>query len=279
MFLPTINLGKFKVTRLICGGNPPAGFSHMGYKKDIEMLNYYTMENIQKMLDECWKNGINTVQFRGDNFFLRVMREHCNNNGKLQWIAQTVSEMKDLKSNIKKIIELKPIAIYIHGTDVDNKWHTGKIDEVKDIINFIKDNHIFAGLGTHIPEVLEYVEEKRWNVDFYMCSFYNLAKKFKPYQADLTKNEKNKVSEKEEYDNKDRDKMTSMMRKIEKPCLGFKILGAGRNCRTKKSVKDAFKYAFKNIKEKDAVVVGMFQKYKNQIKENAQIVKEILSSN
>jgi len=69
MILPTINLGKFKVTRLICGGNPPAGFSHMGYKKDIEMLNYYTMENIQKMLDECWKNGINTVQFRGDNFF------------------------------------------------------------------------------------------------------------------------------------------------------------------------------------------------------------------
>ena len=31
-------------------------------------------------------------------------------------------------------------------------------------------------IGSHIPEVLDYVEEKGWDVDFYMACFYNLYK-------------------------------------------------------------------------------------------------------
>ncbi len=277
MKIPAIKLGNYDVSRLICGGNPIAGFSHQGKELDFEMLRYYTMTNIHKLLSECYKNGINTVQFRGDWFFTRIMLEHYESGGKLQWIAQTVSEFKDLKVNIKGIIRFKPVAIYYHGTDVDNKWHTGKIEEIKDIINFIKDNHLLAGIGSHIPEVIEYIEEKRWDVDFYMCSFYNLAKKYKPFQAELTGKEKDSVSQKEEYLPEDRDKMTELIKSLNKPCLCFKILAAGRNCGTKEQVRDAFEYAFANIKETDAVVVGFYQKHKNQVKESAEIVKNILN--
>lgn len=277
MTIPTIKLGNFNVSRLICGGNPIAGFSHQSKENDLEMIKYYTMANIQKLLDECWKNGINTVQFRGDWFFTRVMLEHFERGGKLQWIAQTVSEFKDLKVNIKGMMQFKPIAIYCHGTDVDNKWHAGKIDEIKDIIDFIKDNQILAGIGSHIPEVIEYVEEKRWDVDFYMCAFYNLAKSYKPFQAELIGKEKDSVSQKEEYLKEDREKMTAVIRKTKKTCFGFKILAAGRNCADYGKVKEAFNYAFSHIKENDAVVVGFYQKYKNQVKEDADIVKDILN--
>ncbi|MFH1824620.1 MAG: hypothetical protein ABH873_05270 [Candidatus Firestonebacteria bacterium] len=71
--------------------------------------------------------------------------------------------------------------------------------------------------------------------------------------------------------------MTAVIRNVKKPCLGFKILAAGRNCNTFEKVKKSFEYAFENIKPTDAVVIGAFQKYKNQIKENSQIVKRILS--
>ena len=33
-----------------------------------------------------------------------------------------------------------------------------------------------VGLGSHIPEVIGYAEERGWDVDFYMTCFYNLSR-------------------------------------------------------------------------------------------------------
>ncbi len=276
MDLPGIKLGKEEVSRLICGGNPIGGWSHMGSAKDAEMVSYYTMENIHKLLFECEKNGINAIQTRGDWLFFRIMLEYYNKGGRIKWIAQTASELRDLSVNIKQIKAYNPVALYHHGTDTDNRFHEGKIDEVADIIKCIKDNGMTAGLGTHIPEVIEYAEEKRWETDFYMGCFYNLARKKKPVQAALVGAEKDNVEE--AYVAGDPDRMTDVFRALTKPCLGFKILAASRLCGTKEDVKKAFKYAFDNIKKQDAVVVGMYQKDKNQVKENAEIAAEILGS-
>ena len=45
-----------------------------------------------------------------------------------------------------------------------------------------------------------------------------------------------------------------------------------------RDVRKAFRYAFENIKPTDMVDVGMFQKYKNQVAENAAFVREILEA-
>jgi len=71
--------------------------------------------------------------------------------------------------------------------------------------------------------------------------------------------------------------MTAIVRQVAKPCLGFKIMAANRKCSSPESVRAAFEYAVANIKPIDAVVVGMFPKYSNQVEENAQYVREILS--
>ena len=70
--------------------------------------------------------------------------------------------------------------------------------------------------------------------------------------------------------------MTAVMRSVSKPCIGFKIMAASRNCSSRQTTEEAFRFAFANIKPNDIVTVGVFQKYKNQVKENADLVRKIL---
>lgn len=269
--LPTIRIRDKSVSRLICGGNPVSAISHFSAEMDADMLHYYTMPRLQSLLDECWRQGINTVQTRGDRHTMRMYLEHRENGGQLQWIAQTASEFADIFANIDQISRFDPIAIYHHGTHTDNSWHDGKIDQVHDYMKAIHDHGLAAGLGTHIPEVVLYAEEHGWETDFYMTCFYNLARGYKAAPA-----VDRDAYVREAYPDGDPDLMTAVVRQVEKPCLGFKIMAANRKCGSPESVRQAFECAFESIKPTDAVVVGMFPKYSNQVEENARYVREIL---
>ncbi len=270
--LATVDFCGKQVTRLICGGNPISGFSHVSAELDREMIEYYTMPNIQALLDECWAQGINTLQSRGDRHMMRAYLGHRLKGGKMQWIAQTASELASIPANIAELARYEPIAIYHHGTHTDNSWHVGKIDTIHDLVKAIHDQGLPAGVGSHIPEVIEYMEEKGWETDFYMCSFYNLARERKP----LVAVEPDPYA-KDGFPAADPGRMTAIMRQVQKPCIGFKILAASRHCRTPETTREAFSSAFANIKPVDIVNVGMFQKHKNQVAENAAVVRQILS--
>jgi len=269
--LPTVRLTGADVTRLICGGNPLSGISHLSAELDREMLEYYTMPNVQALLDECWRQGINTFQSRGDRYQMRAFLEHRLRGGQMAWIAQTASEFADIKANIAEIARYKPTAIYHHGTHTDNSWHAGRIENVRDIVKAIRDQGLPAGVGTHIPEVVEYMEEHGWETDFYMCCFYNLARGYKSAPA-----VERDAYARDRFPPEDPARMTAVMRQVRKPCIGFKIMAASRNCATLESTREAFRFAFRNIKPTDMVDVGMFQKRKNQAAENAAIVRELL---
>ncbi|MGD0923356.1 MAG: hypothetical protein ABSA70_16570, partial [Terriglobia bacterium] len=71
------------------------------------------------------------------------------------------------------------------------------------------------------------------------------------------------------------ERMCQMVRQVKKTCLGFKILAAGRKCDSSEQVREAFKFAFKNIKPTDATIVGMFPRFSDQITENARLVREL----
>ncbi len=271
--LPTIRIGHLEVTRLICGGNPFSGFSHVSGDLDWEMVQYYTMPRLQECLQECWRNGINTVQSRGDRHQMRMYLEHRLRGGQLHWIAQSASEFADIRANISEIARFQASAIYHHGTHTDNSWHTGKIDAVADIVKCIKDHGLPAGVGTHIPGVVLYAEEHGWETDFYMCCFYNLARGYKSAPAV----EQNAYT-RDRFPPEDPERMTAVMRQVSKPCLGFKIMAASRRCGTPEQTRQAFEYAFARIKATDAVVVGVFQRDKNQVAENATIVKGIVAA-
>jgi len=270
--LPTIEFFDHQVSRLICGGNPQSGYSHFSSAMDQEMIDYYTMPMIQQLLDNCLRHGINTFQSRGDRHQMRAFHEHQLNGGQIKWIAQTASEFANQPAHISELARYQPIAIYNHGTLTDNYWHTGRIDEIREIIHAIHDQGLPAGVGTHIPEVLEYIEEQGWDVDFYLCCFYNLARSYKSAPA-----VDQDAYARDRFPAEDPPRMTAVMRGITKPCLGFKILAATRNCTTPEATRAAFAYAYSSIKPTDAVVVGMFPKYRDQIAENAGYTQELLA--
>jgi len=263
--LPTIQLGasEVRVTRLISGGNPLCGNSHFSQELNAEMREYFTAERVVAYLHDVEAAGVNALQARGDYhrvlYWLELFRRE---GGRLHWIAQTASEMRDVFQNIRVLASAGAVGIYHHGTETDRFWREGRIDRARDYLRCMRDCGAQVGLGTHIPEVIEYAEEKGWDLDFYMASFYNLSRTARESALvadDIT------APPDEKFQSGDPARMCETIRRTDKTCLAFKILGASRLCGTQDAVRKAFEFAFANIKPKDAVVVGMFPKHIDQI--------------
>jgi len=71
----------------------------------------------------------------------------------------------------------------------------------------------------------------------------------------------------------DREDMVKVIQQVKKPCIAFKILGAGWLCESDDTVEDAFQYALTSIKKTDAILVGMWPKYKDEITQNVKLVQ------
>ncbi|MFQ6096313.1 MAG: hypothetical protein ACE5O2_01205 [Armatimonadota bacterium] len=270
--LPTVPLLNHQITRLIIGGNPFSGGSHFSPELDRAFVDYYTTDNIKRALFEAERCGIKTMQSRGDRHIMRVLHEYRREGGSLQWIAQTASELRDLPANVRQIARAGAIGIYHHGSRTDNLWRDGKIDEVTGLLKVMRDEGVAVGLGTHLPEVIEYAEEHEWDVDFYMACFYSLGQRRRPRDSKIVSG---RFQRQEEFNDDDREAMTKVIRQTPKTCLAFKILASNRKCGSPEEVRAAFEYAFANIKPHDAVVVGMYQEHVNQVKMNARIVAEL----
>jgi hypothetical protein len=267
--LPTIAFGDTQITRLISGGNPLVGNSHFSPELDREMAEYFTAEEVVRYCHRLAKNGINTLQARGDYRVLQWLELFKREGGRLKWIAQTASEMADVFENISVTAAAGAIGIYHHGTTTDNWWLEGKIDRVRDYLKCMRDQGVQVGLGTHIPEVIEHAEEQGWDIDFYMAAFYNLNRRRR--ESAVVAGE---FQDGEEYPSDDPPRMCRTITATDKTCLAFKVLGAGRRCKTQEGARDTIKWTFANIKPNDAVVVGMFDKHIDQIPLNVEYTTE-----
>jgi hypothetical protein len=267
--IPKVKFGNsdIEVARLISGGNPLCGNSHFTPEMSQDMRDYYTPEQVVKFFHDLQVSGIDTLQARGDFHRILYWRElFLREGGQLKFITQTASEMHDGFSNIRVIAATGAEGIYLHGTKVNNWWLDGEIDKAEDYLKCMRDCGVQVGIGSHIPEVFDYVEDKGWDVDFYMTCFYNLHKQ----KRESTLVDPFNKGANEEFNEADPPKMIQIIQNTDRMCLAFKILAAGRRCRTQEDVREAFEYAFANIKEKDAVVVGMFPKYDDQIRLNIE---------
>ena len=264
--LPRVPFGPTEITRLIVGGNPFCGNSHQNGEIDREMQQYFTATRVVETLQACQAAGINTFQGRGDyHRVLHWMELFRREGGQLHWIVQTASEMHDIKQNIRIIAAADPVGIYHHGSRTDRLYKEGKMGIVSDRLKLMRDLGVRVGLGTHMPEVIEYAEDHDWDVDFYMACLYNLSRKDR--ESALVSGA---TDSEEDFHAKDPARMCETIRATPKQCLAFKILAAGRRCRTQDAVAEAFDFAFANIKPSDAVVVGMFPKHADQVRLNVR---------
>jgi hypothetical protein len=237
-----------------------------------EMLDYFTAANVKKMLRDCEQSGINTWQSRGDRHIMRLLHEYRLEGGRIQWIAQTASEFADIPRNIREIAALKPVGIYHHGSQTDKFWAAGKIEQAREMLKVMRQAGVQVGLGTHIPEVIDYVESKDWDLDFYMACVYNLSR---------TREEAQRLAGRaitdEFFWDPDREQMLGRVRRTSKPCLIFKVYGASRKCGSPEEMLGALRLVFRYAKPSDCVVIGMFPKYSEQVRENCRLVSEALA--
>jgi hypothetical protein len=76
--IPQVSFGPQQVSRLIVGGNPISGGSHLSSEMNREMVDYFTAENVKRLLRNCESAGINTWQSLGDRHIMRLLHEHSD---------------------------------------------------------------------------------------------------------------------------------------------------------------------------------------------------------
>jgi hypothetical protein len=77
----------------------------------------------------------------------------------------------------------------------------------------------------------------------------------------------------EVYLEDDPPRMFKLIQQTSKTCLVFKILAAGRRCRNQEMVEETFRETFSQIKASDAVIVGMYPEWEDQVQLNAEYVR------
>ena len=245
--LPIGHIGKLKVTRLICGGNLFSGFAHSGDLLYVHSLlqHYFTDDKILDTLQLCEESGINTTILRTDEQIILVLRRYRKERGgKIQWIAQTYPEPDNLQDNIKLAIDNEAVGAYCMGGVADDTFvKAGKAELIGEVVSFIKQNGLAAGVGSHSMETAIIAEQQKFDPDFYFKTFNSVG-----------------------YCTQDTRDVAALMKAIKKPWIAFKVLGAGRVL-----PKDGFDLAFRS--GADFINVGM---YDFQVAENVSLVGEVV---
>lgn len=270
--LPTIKLGGFSVTRLILGANPFYGFSHFNRLLDEHMLEWSTPENVLKTVRMAEDNGINTWQLSDAKRGLEDIQRYREQGGKIQWILLSSRRIEEDLSWIPKIARMGPVGIVHHGGTTDRRWRAGEQGKIKDFLKAVRDSGVLVGLSTHTPLVVEEVESQGWDVDFFMTCVYRITRPETEIVNLLGQRPLGEV-----YLPQDPPRMYRAIRQARKPCLAFKILAAGRLTDSPRTLDQAFQTAFDNIKPTDAVIVGMYPRFSDQVQDNAERVRRILT--
>jgi hypothetical protein len=270
--IPTVDFFGSRISRLIVGGNPFCGHTYISKTTSTDdMLDFYTAQKIVETLFEAEAQGYGTFLPIADDFMLRVIRQYKKEGGKMNWIAQTHPPVM-LEVNVRLIMQLQPVAIFHQGTVTDNLVEADKMDELIRNIGIIRESGVPAGMCSHVPQTILRAEKEGWGADFYMCCVHNMRKKVQYESSFITG-----VTHEFEFDAQDRPKMFAAMRAVPKPCLAFKILSGGNIANSPNDVEAALRETFENIKPADTAVVGVFQRDKNQLAQNARLAEKALA--
>ncbi len=264
--MPRIAIGKHSVSRLIAGGNPMRGFSHSSLKLSRHMMEYYTAARIAEFLLHCEKYGINTFQSSYSDTVRDGILGAREKGSRIQFICLASPRHAPLE----KILPLEPIAICHHGAVTDPAFRKGEAGRVHDYVKRVHDAGVLAGVSTHNPDNLARMEDAGWETDLYMTCFYYMTR---PKQ-ELWKLLGGERVLGEVFVASDRDRMTTRIRQVRKPCLAFKILAAGRLSERKESLEKAFRYAYASIKKTDACIVGMYNYFSDEVAEDAGLARK-----
>ena len=282
--VPKMKFGNVEISRLVIGCNPFVGYSHFNNILNTVMREYYTPEKVCEVMHQCNRFGINAFNYRHNDVGYSNLKRFQAEGGKMHLIVQ------DWNDPVGVWKDVQPLAMHYLGEYVDRAFQDDNMEMVQEWCKKARDTGTMVGVGTHKPEVIDFVESKGWDVDFYAGCVYNRSRTADEWKQVLG----NELPElpNEIYLQSDPPKMYKAMRQTKKPCFAFKILAAGRisrgaarqaartsssspqsrfpNTGTQGTVEQAFRTAFQSIKPNDGIFVGMFPRVTDEVRENAE---------
>ncbi len=270
--LPTVKFGgKHEISRMLIGANPLMGYSHFSRNLDMSMREWMTPERRIETILAAERAGITTWQLHYHQDTIAILEGIRARGSKMKVFLLSDFELQKDFSMIPGLAKMGFLGMAHHGNRTDEAYRAGKMETVLDFVKRVRDTGVMAGVSTHNPEVVDWIESKGWPTDYYMTCFYRVSRTAEEARA-LMGGERPLG---ETFLEKDPLRMTAMIQKTKKPCLGFKIIGAGRIGATRENIAGAMKFAFNSIKANDAVIVGMWPKFKDEITENCEIVRQL----
>lgn len=257
--LPQVDFCGLQVSRLVLGANPFGGFSHQNPERDHEMVTYYKVDRIHETWTRAGMVGINTMITNNETpHVVQAVREYRAANGSLRWIAQVNFRQKaHMFEAIDEVINIGCQALYFHGALIDEAYQNQDEQKLRTWCEYARSKGVPVGVAAHAPEAHLWVDSLNI-VDFHCVCFFNCGSLH--------------IGKGDRFNLGDIVAATECIRRIQKPCIAYKIMGAGRI-----DARMAFEYAFERIKPGDVVNVGMYRGDKdNMVEENAAIVQNIL---
>ncbi len=259
--LPTVDFCGLNVTRLIIGANPFGGFSHQNRERDVEMKSWSTPERIIETWGRAHAAGINTMITNNETpHVIETVTDYLAGGGPLQWIGQiSHRNFENMEAALDQAVEIGCCAAYLHGGITDQAYAEQDAESLRRMIRHGQSLGIPMGVAGHAIEGHYWVDSLDL-VDFHVVCFFNCGSLHsgKGHRFQLA----------------DVFPAVEFIRQVDKPCVAYKIMGAGRI-----DPLMAFEYAFENIKPGDVVNVGMHRGDKDDmVEENVAIVRQTLAN-
>ena len=256
-----VNFCGLDMTRLVIGANPFGGYSHQTPERDKVMREFHTPDQILETWRQALDAGITAMVTNNETpHVLDALERYFadGTEGKLQWIAQVNHNRNpEMTDAIDETVKIGCKALFIHGGVVDNLYKNRDGKTIRKWVTHAQSHGIPVGIAGHSPVVHDWVNSLDI-VDFHVVCFFDCGSVHN--------------QEGERFSLEDIAEAVKCIQRIEKPCIGYKIMGAGRI-----DPKMAFQYAFDNIKVGDVVNVGMHRGDKETIvRENVDLVNEVL---
>ena len=256
--LPQVNFCGIELSKLIIGANPFGGYSHLSPEIDRAMEQFHTEEKIFESWSRAYAAGI--TAFATTTRTEKVLDATCKylaNGGPMKWLAQVEFDGADPENTMYDAIDRSAAAgasaIFMQGAILDRLVQAGQLQAIRNFVAHAKTKNVPVGIAGHAPEY-HYLIDRLDIVDFHVVPFFNCV-------GDV-------------YRLEDMDAATRLIRRLKKPCIAYKVLGAGRI-----EPRLGFSYALRNIKESDCILVGMSRHADDdQIEKDVAIFRDLLEN-
>lgn len=270
--LPTVPFGRYQISRLIMGDNPIYGYSHFNQLLSGHQKEANSSDQVMATLRRAEEVGVNAWQNTLTERSAADLRRYRDEGGAIHYFCLSGGgNWYDDPSLIDEAAGHHPIGMAPHGSGVAGRClRENRLDHLLDILKRIRDAGVMVGLSVHNPRVIEIAEEEDWDIDYYMTALYYLQGAQEEFERKFGYAPLGEI-----YLREHRDHMFGIIRDTAKPCIVFKVLAAGRAIGSKHQIRTEFAYTIDNIKSNDILLVGMYQKFGDQLGENAAMIAEL----